>query len=186
MATAPRLRTLDEFLALPEEEPALEFANGVVTQKVSPQGKHSALQSEIARLVNNFALPRRLARAFTELRTTYAGASYVPDVAVYAWARVPVDALGRVANAFREPPDLAVEIVSPEQGVNAPIRRCLWSVAHGVSIALLVDPSDESMVLFRPGQVPLPLSEADRLPLGALVPGLELTVADVFATLRVD
>jgi hypothetical protein len=38
--------TLVEFLALPEEEPALEFADGRVEQKVSPKGKHSGLQGE--------------------------------------------------------------------------------------------------------------------------------------------
>ena len=35
--------TLTEFLALPEEKPALEYENGEVTQKVSPKGRHSAL-----------------------------------------------------------------------------------------------------------------------------------------------
>ena len=63
-------------------------------------------------------------RAFTELRATFGGHSYVPDVSVYLWERVPLDARGRVANDFVEPPD--VEIVSPEQSVNALVRRCVW------------------------------------------------------------
>jgi hypothetical protein len=36
MAVAPARLTLEEFLKLPEEEPSLEFADGMVTPKVSP------------------------------------------------------------------------------------------------------------------------------------------------------
>ena len=75
--------TLAEFLALREEEPALEFADGEVTQKVPPKGQHSRLQVTLVERFNQFAEPRRLALAFSELRATFAGASSVPDVAVY-------------------------------------------------------------------------------------------------------
>ena len=43
MAVAGRRMTLEEFLALPEEEPALEYADGEVTQKVSPNCWHGKL-----------------------------------------------------------------------------------------------------------------------------------------------
>ena len=92
------------------------------------------------------------------------------------------EALRRVAE---EPPDLVVEIVSPEQSTNALVRRCLWYVANGVGIALLVDPSDRSVILFRPGSTPIGLSGEDRIDLGDLLPGLELTVQQLFDTLKV-
>jgi Uma2 family endonuclease len=41
---------LDEFLELPEEEPALEYEAGVVKQKVSPKAPHGRLQFRLARL----------------------------------------------------------------------------------------------------------------------------------------
>ena len=60
MAITERRLTLDEFLALPEEEPALELEpDGTVTQKVSPKGKHSALQGGFVSLIDGFARPRR-------------------------------------------------------------------------------------------------------------------------------
>src|SRR5438128_379022 len=98
MATVSKLLTLEEFLKLPEEKPALEYAEGEVTQKVSPQGHHSALQDFLCEFVNRFARPLKLARAFPELRSTFAGVSRVPDVSVYLWARLPRDSKGRVAN----------------------------------------------------------------------------------------
>ncbi|MBI2941511.1 MAG: Uma2 family endonuclease [Chloroflexi bacterium] len=186
MAISQRQLTLDEFLKLPEEEPALEFEEGTVTQKVSPKGQHSALQYEVAELFNRFARPRRLARAFPELRVTFAGRSYVPDVAVYRWDRIPVDAAGRVANDFFEPPDMVVEIVSLEQSTNAVVRRCLWYVGRGVSVALLVDPADESVLVFRPGQVPQALRGPDEIDFADILPAFKLPVQALFDALRMS
>ncbi len=120
-----RRLTLAEFLRLPEQKPALEFEDGVVTQKVPPRGQHSVLQFSLAERINAFARPRGLAFAFPELRTTFAGASRVPDIAVSRTERIPRLPDGKVANDFLEPPDVAVEIVSPEQRVNQAARRCL-------------------------------------------------------------
>ena len=184
MAVTARGLTLEEFLKLPEAEPALEFVNGSVIQKVSPKGQHSWLQVELVQRVNQFAWPQRRARAFPELRTSFAGASYVPDVAIYREDRLPYDDQGRVANDFREPPDVAIEIVSPEQSVNALVRRCLWYVANGVGVALLVDPSDESVLSFRPGQAPQPLAGADPIDLNEVLPGFALTVRELLESLR--
>jgi Uma2 family endonuclease len=176
---------LEEFLELPEEKPALEYVDGEVTQKASPQGKHSVLQSEIALRIGNFARPARLAIVMIELRSIFARACVVPDVSVYLSPRVPLDPTGKIADRFFDPPDLAVEIVSPDQSTNAPVRRCLWYVANGVQLALLVDPDDESVLLFRPSQVPVALRAGDRIDLDEVLPGFELTAATLFEALRV-
>src|SRR5438552_9909 len=174
MVIARKGLTLEEFLRLPEREPALEFAEGEVTQKVSPQGQHSAIQSEFIERINTFGRRRRLARAFSELRTTFAGRSRVPDVAVYRWDRIPTDRAGRVPNVVTEPPGLAIEIVSPGQRVNPLVRRCLWYVTNGVAVALLVDPDDESVLAFRPGQATTALRGPVRIDLEEVLPGFQL------------
>jgi Uma2 family endonuclease len=40
--------------------------------------------------------------------------SWPCDFAVYRWRRIPVDADGRIVDDFLEPPDIAIEIASPE------------------------------------------------------------------------
>ena len=182
MAVLERL-TLEEFLTLPEKKPALEYEDGKVTQKVSPMGKHSRLQAGTVALFNRFAEPRKLALAFPELRTTFGGYSRVPDVSVYRWERIPVDESGKVANDFREPPDIAIEIVSPGQRVNPLVRRCLWYVEHGVGAALLIDPSDESALLFRRDRATAALQGDDRIDLTDILPGFQLTVQELFDSL---
>src|SRR6266851_6594357 len=181
MAIEQRRMTLDEFLALPEEEPALELeADGMVTQKVSPKGKHSSLQRGLIKLFDPFAEPRRIALALPELRTVFGGAAYVPDVAVYRWERIAWTADGEVPDDFVEPPDIAIEVVSPKQSVNSLVRRCVWYVDNGVRIALLVDPYDRSVLLFRAGTAIRVSRGADPIDLSAVLPGFELTAEQVF------
>ena len=184
MTVASTRLTLEEFLKLPEEEPALEFTDGAVTQKMSPKGRHAALQAELVKQLDRCGLPGKVARVFPELRATFGGASCVPDVAVYRWQRIPVDANGRVADDFLEPPDIAIEIASPEQSVNALVRRCLWYVANGVQIALLVDPADESVLAFRPVRQASAWRASDRIDLREVLLDFELTVEQLFASLR--
>jgi Uma2 family endonuclease len=177
--------TLQAFLELPEEKPALELEpDGTVVQKVSPKGKHSALQLAFAEMVNAFARPRRLARAFPELRAVFGGAAYVPDVSVYGWERIPRDGSGEVANDFLEPSDIAIEIVSPGQSVNALIRRSVWYVDNGVRVAMVVDPDDESVLIFRSEQPTRAAQGDDAIDLADVLPGFELSADQVFASLR--
>jgi Uma2 family endonuclease len=184
MATVPQTMTLEAFLELPEEKPALEYINGKVTQKVSPQGKHSTLQGWLVTTINLFAKPLQLAEAFPELRFNYAGHSYVPDVTVYRWDRIPIDGAGEIANVFRVPPDIAIEIISPDQSANALFERCLWYVTNGAQISLLVDPSHKSILDCRPGEIPIVHHRPDRIDLSPVLPGFVLNVQEVFDALR--
>jgi Uma2 family endonuclease len=188
MATIEQRRmTLQQFLELPEEKPALELEpDGTVTQKMPPKPRHSATQAELIELINAFAKPRRLAQAYPELRFVFAGAAYVPDVSVYHWERIQRDAGGRLADEFTEPPDIAIEVVSPGQRVNALVRRSLWYVENGVRIALVVDPEDESVLVFRHEQQVHVAHASDPIDLDDVLPGLGLTAEKVFASLRVD
>src|ERR1022692_4904531 len=107
MAIAHEHLSLEEFLQLPEEEPSLEYVNGVITQKPVPKVEHSAIQTGLVQRVNEHANPRRVARAFVELRVTFAGLSRVPDVSVFEWLRIPMDERGYLIEAF-EPPAVAI------------------------------------------------------------------------------
>jgi Uma2 family endonuclease len=184
MALTQQRISLFEFLKLPEEKPALEYIDGMVIQKVSPKTRHRILQGELLERINGFARPQRLAWAFAELRETFARQSLVPDVSVLRWDRVPYDDDGNVIDDITESPAIAVEIVSPDQGVNALIQRCVWYVSHGVEIALLIDPDHKSFVAFRLGQEPRVLQGPDRIDLDEVLPGFALTADELFASLH--
>jgi Uma2 family endonuclease len=141
------------------------------------------LQTWLAEEINRSMRPGKQGLAFTELRATFASLSRVPDVAVYRWERIPRDRQGRVADDFFEPPDIAIEILSPGQRINQQIRRCLSFLAAGVRLAVLVDPQDEMVLLVRPGGQIVALQRGDVLDLGDAIPNLRLDVSAVFDAL---
>jgi len=69
--TPAKLITLEEFLKQPETKPASEYINGEVIQKPMPQGKHSAIGTELPSVINQIIKPKEIARAFVELRCVF-------------------------------------------------------------------------------------------------------------------
>ena len=104
--------TLDQFLRLPEIKPALEFVRGRIEQKMSPNLPQSIFGTDLPSHINAFARPT-IGRAFVELRCSFAGESYVPDVSFFCKGRLPRDDKGHYAERVLIPPDLTIEILSP-------------------------------------------------------------------------
>lgn len=126
--------TLEEFLQLPETEPASEYLDGRVIQKPMPQGEHSVIQRELAPAINLAVKPQQIARAFTELRCTLGGRSIVPDIAVFVWGRIPRQENGKVANVFSIVPDWVVEILAPAQSQTKVTKNILHSLQYGTQM----------------------------------------------------
>src|SRR5438477_7649301 len=146
MATSARL-SLDQFLEIPEQEPALEFdSDGTIHEKMSPNTEHAALQAHLAHLLLNWidvGPARRMGYVYTELRTNVAGASKLPDVAFYRHR--PHESARKHA---LEVADLAIEILSPRDDLEEQRAKCQWYLDHGAQIAMLVDPGERSVTLF--------------------------------------
>jgi len=64
------------------------------------------------------------------------------------------------------------------------VRRCIWYVEHGVTLALLVDPTDRSVLRFGRASTPQALHDADRIDLSEVLPEFQVTVAQLFAVLK--
>jgi Uma2 family endonuclease len=180
-----KLLSLEEFLKLPETKPASEYIDGKVIQKPMPQGKHSKLQGKLVTAINRIVEDRKIALAFPELRCTFGGRSIVPDVAVFAWDRIPVDANGEIANVFPICPDWTIEILSPDQSSTKVTSNILHCLQHGCQMGWLFDPEERSLLIYPQGQQPEFLEgEQDRLPIPTLAIDLQLTVGDVFGWLK--
>lgn len=185
MVKAPAKITLEEFLKLPETKPASEYINGQIIQKPMPQGKHSKLQGKLVTVINEVVERQRIALAFPELRCTYGGRSIVPDVAVFAWERIPVDENGDIANVFTAAPDWTIEILSPDQNQTKVTGNILHCLRHGSSLGWLIDPDERVVITYPPKQQPEMLAQDDLLPVLDFV-SLQLTVADLFSWLRLE
>jgi len=185
-ATSPyagRRMTLEEFLRLPAQEPALEFEDGMVTQKVSPKRFHGRGQFKLGQELARAGEDTGLGQVFTETRFKTSGWAPVPDISFYLMERIaplPDD----LDDDFDVPPDIAVEVSSPDQSVGELVRKCLRYAALGVPISLLVAIEDRTVFVFRPGQQTLALRGADTIDLSDVLPAFDLTVDGLFAMIR--
>jgi Uma2 family endonuclease len=176
----PRL-TLAEFLKLPETEPATEYIDGCLIQKPMPQGKHSTIQTELSTTLNAVLKQQRIAKAFSELRCTFGDRSIVPDIAVFTWDRIPRDENGEVANTFLAAPDWTIEILFPDQSQTRVTKNILHCLKYGTQIGWLIDPAEQSILVFIPEHQIELLDEPDqKLPIPTFASQLQLTVKDIF------
>jgi len=181
--TLPISLTLEAFLKLPETQPASEFINGRIHQKIMPQGKHSRLQLKFCNTINLVTETEQIALAFPELRCTFGGRSIVPDATVFAWERITFEADGEVPNAFEIHPDWTVEILSPDQKATKVISNILHCLKYATQIGWLIDPEERLILAFIPGQEPVELMGENRLPMPSFLT-LDLTVDQVFGWLK--
>jgi Uma2 family endonuclease len=177
--------TLNAFLALPAVKPNLEYTDGLVTQKMAAKPTHGSIQGLLYQRMNQIAGPRRLGVAYPKTRFVTPSWAPVPDVSYYRRERIHLRGLRQPAD-FTEAPDIAVEIVSPGQSVTDLIKKCLRFLALGTQIALLVDPDEETVLVFRPGE-PLQLLQTDeQIDLDPILPEFDLTVRGMFDALTPD
>jgi Uma2 family endonuclease len=181
--TQPSL-TLEAFLAMPETKPASEFIDGEIVQKPMPQGKHSAVQSELVPTINGRLKPTAIARAFSELRCSFGGRAVVPDVTVWVWDRIACDASGDIANVFPIAPDWTIEILSPDQSQTKVVKNIVHCLKHGAAMGWLIDPDDRTVFVYHPsGAMEIFDVPDDRLPMPEFAQSLELSVGEVFGWL---
>jgi Uma2 family endonuclease len=174
--------TLEEFLQLPETKPASEFIHGQIIQKPMPQGEHSTLQVELCKRIDRVAEEPRIAKAFSELRCTFGGASVIPDVSVFRWQRIPRSPSGRVANRFELHPDWAIEILSPDQSQTKVLENLLHCSQNGTELGWLLDPDDESILAVFPESRVKFYRRSETLPILEGI-ALSLSPAEIFSWL---
>jgi Uma2 family endonuclease len=191
MASASRVRqglTLEEFLRRPEidEHPYLEFIDGRIEAKAMPRKKHAIIQGELTASFNQFAKPARLGYAFPELRCTFAGRSIVPDVVFLLRDHIQTDERGRPRDETPIPPDIHVEILSPDRHAKKSRTKLTHSTANGCPLGWLIDPDRETIHVYRTGQPPMQLPADGVMEGEPVLPGFRLPVAEVFGWLILD
>ena len=175
--------TLEEFLRMPdiEEAPGLEFINGRIEEKAMPTRKHSSISTGFARRFHDFAEPDGLGLVEIEVRHTFAGRSILPDVSFQLAVRVVLNPDGTAADVVSIPPDIHIEVVSPDQSVPKTHQKLLHSTANGCALGLLVHPEKKTIDVYRPERTPERLADDGAIDFAPVLPGLVIPVAEVFS-----
>jgi Uma2 family endonuclease len=179
------LLTAEEFMRLPDPPDGArqELIEGRVVTMPPPKGIHGVVCNRLGRLLGNHVDAHGLgwvasndAGVILEREPdTVRG----PDLAYYSKERVPVLPTGY----FEVPPDLAVEVLSPDDAasrINSKVRHYL---AHGVRLVWVVDPEERTVTVYRSREQIRILEETGMLGGEDVLPGFECPVRELFACL---
>lgn len=182
MVTTTKLVTAEELLAMPDDGFRYELVRGEL-RKMAPAGRvHGKRGNRVnyslsAHVYENDLGEVYLAETGFHLETD-PDHVLAPDVAFVSRERE--EATPEAGGFFPGPPDLVVEVISP----NDRYTEVAWKVAEwlaaGVRMVVVVNPRNRTVQAHTPVGV-TELTESDTLDGGDVVPGWRLAVADIFA-----
>ena len=164
----------EEYLALPEEKPYLEYVDGVVLQKPMPDDLHRRIIHFLSYILYGYQLKAGGdGGPEGRIRLPDGSGFRLPDNAY--WAH------GRYSGADSVP-SVVIEVRSPDQTLAELRRKCRAFRANGVDVCWLIDPYARTVEVFEGDR------DADQLPAdGALetsvMPGFSVPLSELFAVL---
>jgi Uma2 family endonuclease len=180
--------TLEEFLASPLSGDRYELVNGEAIPKEAPQRHHSRTRKALLLLLENWNQSRgevglKWSAALKRHNRDWAT---IPDLLYVSFDRLPSEtAADNCPSPI--PPDLTIEIISPDQTFGALAEKATDYLTAGVLRVWVVDPRDRSITVFAPDSLPaiyrgdgLCPTRGHRPLTDDLFPGLKLTAAQVF------
>lgn len=182
MAITPKLMTADELFDLPDDGMRHELVRGELrTMPLTGLG-HADHESEFDTSLRSYVELHQLGRVFAGepgfIVTTDPDTVRAPDVAFLTHERLA--ATGVPTGYFRGVPDLAVEVISPNDRYTELAEKIAEWLEHGVRMVVVVDPRRRTVDVHRPGQPVRTLGMNDVLDGEDVVPGWSLAVRDLF------
>jgi Uma2 family endonuclease len=180
MSDATRLVTAEELERYPDDHYRYELVEGRVI-RMSPVGyQHGRIVMQFGFLLGQHVRGPALGVVVTEVGFTLATTPdtvRAPDIAFIRQKRIPATG---PKGFWKGPPDLAVEVLSPDDhpaDVRAKVEEYL---GHGTPLVVVIDPDETTVTAHRPSAPPATLRAVDILDLSDVVPGFSCEVAEIF------
>jgi Uma2 family endonuclease len=181
--TTPKLMTAEELIRLSTGMgKRYELVHGEL-KTMSPAGfKHGRIAMKIGARLQTHASSRGLgsvAAAETGYRLrNNPDTVRAPDVSFVSKARL--DKIGEVTAFFPGAPDLAVEVVSPDDTATEVKIKVSEYFEAGGKLVWIIYPDTREVVVFRSARESTVLSSQDTLDGGEVIPGFTCRVAELF------
>jgi Uma2 family endonuclease len=176
-----KLLTAEELFKLGDIGPC-ELVEGELIMMSPTSGEHGEIVALITTALSNFARPNRLGHVLAG----EAGTLIKRDPDTVRGVDVMFYAAGRLDSVDRRkylplPPDLAIEVVSPEDRWNDVELKVTEYLDAGVRLVWVVDPHTRTVRVYKPGWEMRRLAVGDTLDGGDVLPGFTMPVGDLFA-----
>ena len=183
MAAAEKTMTAEELLRLPTGMgKRYELAQGEL-KTMSPAGsKHGGITVRIGGLLDQFVRSKKLGVVFGAetgfILHRNPDTVRAPDAAFVTADRIPAE--GVPTGYWPGAPDLAVEVVSPDDRAEEIKAKVSEYFEAGARLIWIVYPATREVVAFRTARESLVLSVQDTLEGGEAIPGFVCAVAELF------
>lgn len=167
-----------ELWHMPDAGKKLELVKGELIEMAPPGGDHGERALRIGRLLDEFVEAHALGRVGVESGFYLARDPDTvrgPDAFFISKERLPVDVT--VEGYYPVVPDLAVEVISPNDTFTGVTEKVEEYLAAGVRLVWVIDPKRRTVLVYPGGQT---LTEADRLSGGDVLPGFAVPVTRLF------
>lgn len=173
--------TLEEFLALPETKPGCEYLNGRLMQKATPNVLHGIIQSLLGRVLGAYIQLHRLGISGSEIRCIFGPPGVEPRVVLPDYLFLAREHLAGLDlnGPIRRPPDLAAEILSPDDQLSDVHEKLDFYLANGVRLVWVIDPQRRTLTATAGVGQAMTLAEGEAVNGGEVLPGFACAVADL-------
>jgi Uma2 family endonuclease len=180
MVTTQPITTAEQLFQAPELG-RCELLRGELVMMWPAGSEHGMIVAEIAGILRDFVKPRTLGvvlggetgfRVSSDPDTVLA-----PDVAFLRADRVRG---GLPKGYFPGAPDLAVEVLSPNDRAGEMFAKVQTWLTAGCSSVWVVDPKTQTVTIYSADRRAVMLTSADLLTGGELLPGFNSAVAGIF------
>ena len=182
MAVERRLMTADELFRLPDDNMRHELIRGEL-RTMSPMGWRHAkitLKGGASLLAHVEAHDLGIAGAgdIGFVLASNPDTVRAPDVCFIRRERIPE--AGEPTGYWSIPPDLAIEVLSPNDRYTEVDKKVAEWLEFGVQLVLVIHPRRRTVAVHRPNRPTRILTEDDTLDGEDVVPGWSLPVRDLF------
>ena len=175
--------TAAELLAMPEDGYRYELVRGELRQLPLYSAVQGLASAQIGVALAGYVKTNNLGTVYAANTGFLIGVDpdHVRAPAAAFIRRERVASAGRVEGYWPGPPDLAVEVISPNDRYTEVEEKVADWLAAGVQLVVLVNPRNRTVTRRTPGESPVILTEGDILEGGDVLPGWQMAVADIFA-----
>jgi Uma2 family endonuclease len=182
MTVEQKLMTAGELMRLPRDGMRHELVRGALRTMPPGSWGHGRDSSKLDRSLGNHVEAYGLGEVATNepgfLLTTNPDTVRAPDVAFVRRERL--DQADPERGYYPGPPDLAVEVISPNDLYTDVDEKVAEWLEYGTRLVLVVNPRRKSVAVHRPGRDVRMLGVEDMLDGEDVVPGWSLAVRDLF------
>ena len=180
--TERRVTTAEELMDMPDDGYRYEMVRGELRKMVPAGSEHGDISADIHINLGAYVRANRLGR------TRIAVPGFIlerdpdsvraPDVAFVSRERI--EEIGRTTRYWPEAPDLAIEVISPNDRYTEVEEKVADWLAAGTRMVVVVNPRNKTVRVHSSQTDVVTLAIADTLDGGDVVPGWQMPLSDIF------